>query len=74
MKKRLVIKLANSPGEILSKLASGGFMGTDEEIPLPWEDETEAEFQERINLTPLEIAVKRMMREKSTNLSQDTNS
>lgn len=61
MKKRLVIKLGNSAGEILEKLASGGFVGADEEIPLPWEDETEEEFQERINLTPLEITVKRII-------------
>ena len=73
MKKRLVIKLGNPAGEILEKLASGGFVGAEEEIPLPWEDETEEEFQERINLTPLEIAVKRIIEGRSTRLSQSTN-
>lgn len=69
IKKRLVIKLGNSSGEILDKLASGGLIGCDEEIPVPWEDETEEAFSERINLTPLEIAVKRIIQEKSRDLS-----
>ena len=69
LKKRLVIKLGNPSGEILDKLASGGFIGSEEEIPIPWEDETEEEFHERINLTPLEIAVKRIIQEKSKDLS-----
>jgi uncharacterized membrane protein len=69
LKKRLVIKLGNPSGEILDKLASGGFIGSEEEIPVPWEDETEEEFKERINLTPLEIAVKRLMEGKFGNLS-----
>jgi hypothetical protein len=60
LKKRLVIKLANSSTEILDKLASGGLISSEEEIPIPWEDESEEEFRERINLTPLEIAVKRI--------------
>jgi len=68
IKKRLVIKLGNPSGEILNKLASGGFIGCDEEIPLPWEDEGEAEFKERINLTPLEIAIKRMIEGKGVKL------
>jgi len=72
LKKRLVIKLGNPSGEILDKLASGGFIGSEEEIPLPWEYETEEEFRERINLTPLEIAVKRILGEKFRDLSQDT--
>ena len=49
LKKRLVIKLANSSSDILDKLASGGFVSSEEE------------FRERINLTPLEIAVKRIL-------------
>ncbi|MCX5999268.1 MAG: hypothetical protein NTU41_06650 [Chloroflexi bacterium] len=61
LKKRLVIKLGNPSGEILQKLASGGLISSDEEIPVPWDDETEEEFRERINLTPLEIAVKRIL-------------
>jgi uncharacterized membrane protein len=65
LKKRLVIKLANSPQEILQKLASGGFFSAAEEIPVPWEDETEEGFLERIRLTPLEIAVKRIMADAS---------
>ncbi len=69
MKKRLVIKLGNPSGQILEKLASGGFVGAEEEIPIPWEDETEEEFQERINLTPLEIAVKRIKEDKILGLS-----
>jgi len=69
MKKRLVIKLGNPSGQILEKLASGGFIGAEDEIPLPWEDETEEEFQERINLTPLEIAVKRVMEDRLLGLS-----
>ena len=69
MKKRLVIKLGNPSGQILEKLASGGFVGADEEIPLPWEDETDEEFQERINLTPLEIAVKRVIEDRLLGLS-----
>ena len=72
LKKRFVIKLGNPSGEILDKLASGGFIGSEEEIPLPWEDENEEEFRERINLTPLEIAVKRILGKKFRNLSQDT--
>jgi len=43
--KRLVIKLANPSGEILDKLTSGGLIGYDEEIPVPWENETEEEFK-----------------------------
>jgi len=54
-----VIKLGNPSSEILDKLASCGFISSEEEIPIPWEDETEEEFRERINLTPLEIAVKK---------------
>lgn len=73
LKRRFVIKLGNSSGEILDKLASGGFISSDEEIPLPWEDETEEEFRERINLTPLEIAVRKILGEKFRNLSQGTN-
>ncbi len=61
LKKRLVIKLANSPQEILQKLASGGFLSSAEEVPVPWDDETEEEFHERINLTPLEMAVKKIL-------------
>ncbi len=61
LKKRLVIKLGNPAGEVLQKLASGGFFSPEEEIPLPWEGETESEFRERINLTPLEIAVKKIL-------------
>jgi len=64
MKKRLVIKLGNPSGQILEKLASGGFVGAEEEIPIPWEDETEEEFRERINMTPLEIAVKRVIEDR----------
>jgi uncharacterized membrane protein len=67
VKKRLVIKLGNPSGEILEKLASGGLMGCDEEIPVPWEDETEEEFKERIHLTPLEIAVKQIAEGKYKN-------
>ena len=73
LKKRLVIKLGNPSGEILDKLASGGLISAQEEIPVPWEDETEEDFRERINLTPLEIAVKRILGEKSRNPSQGTN-
>jgi len=73
LKKRLVIKLGNPSGEILDKLASGGFVGSEEEIPLPWEDETEEEFRERINLTPLEMAVKRLLGERFRGPSQDNN-
>ena len=69
IKKRLVIKLGNPSGEILNKLASGGFIGCEEEIPIPWEDETEEEFRERVNLTPLEIAVKRMVEGKCRDVS-----
>ena len=69
IKKRLVIKLGNPSGEILNKLASGGFIGCEEEIPIPWEDETEEEFRERVNLTPLEIAVKRMVEGKCKDVS-----
>ncbi|MDD5094002.1 MAG: hypothetical protein PHV74_06450 [Dehalococcoidia bacterium] len=61
LKKRLVIKLGNSPTDILDKLTSVGFISSAEEIPIPWDDETEEEFRERINLTPLEIAVKRII-------------
>jgi uncharacterized membrane protein len=61
LKKRFVIKLANPPAEILQKLASAGFLSADEEIPVKWDDETQESFLERINLTPLEIAVKRIM-------------
>jgi uncharacterized membrane protein len=68
VKKRMVIKLGNSSAEILDKLASGGFIRCEEEIPIPWEDETEAEFRDRINLTPLEIAVKRILQERFQNL------
>jgi len=74
MKKRMVIKLGNPAGEILDKLASGGFIGSEEEIPVPWDDETEEEFSERINLTPLEIAVKRVLGNKFKNLTEDMNS
>jgi hypothetical protein len=70
LKRRFVIKLGNSSGEILDKLASGGFISSDEEIPLPWEDETEENFRERINLTPLEIAVRKIIGDKFRNLSQ----
>lgn len=73
LKKRFVIKLGNSSGEILDKLASGGFIGSNEEIPIPWDDETEEEFQERINLTPLEIAVKRIVGGNFRNLSLGSN-
>jgi uncharacterized membrane protein len=73
LKKRFVIKLGNPSSEILEKLASCGFISSQEEIPIPWEDETEEEFRERINLTPLEIAVKRILGENSNNLSQGTN-
>ena len=69
IKKRLVIKLGNPSGEILDKLASGGFIGCDEEIPIPWEDETEEEFKERINLTPLEIVIKRIVQGKFKDVS-----
>jgi len=51
-------------------LASGGLISSQEEIPIPWEDETEEDFRERINLTPLEIAVKRIVGEKFRNPSQ----
>ena len=61
IKKRLIIKLANSSSEILDKLASVGMITSEEEMPIPWEDESEEEFRERINLTPLEIAVKRIL-------------
>lgn len=61
VKKRLVIKLGNSPNEIADKLASGGMIKPEEEIPVPWENETEEEFKERVNLTPLEIAIKRIL-------------
>ncbi len=61
IKKRFVIKLGNPSSAILEKLTSCGFIRTEEEIPLPWEDETEEEFHERINLTPLEIATKRIL-------------
>ncbi len=71
IKKRLVIKLANPSGEILNKLASGGFMGCDEEVPIPWEDETEEEFKERLNLTPLEIAVKHMIEGRPRGVSSE---
>ena len=67
LKKRLVIKLGNPPGEVLQKLASGGFFSPEEEIPLPWEGESEAEFKERINLTPLEIAVKKILQDSERN-------
>ena len=72
LKKRFVIKLANSSGEILDKLASGGLISAAEEIPVPWEDETEEAFRERINLTPLEIAVRKIMGEQFRDLSQGT--
>ena len=72
LKKRFVIKLANSSGEILDKLASGGLISSAEEIPIPWDDETEENFRERINLTPLEIAVRKIMGEKFRDLSQGT--
>jgi uncharacterized membrane protein len=70
IKKRFVIKLGNPSSEILEKLTSCGFIRADEEIPLPWEDETEEDFRERINLTPLEIATKRILghSQKDTNL------
>jgi uncharacterized membrane protein len=61
LKRRLVIKLGNSSAEILDKLASGGFIGSNEEIPIPWDDETEEGFKERINLTPLEIAMRKLL-------------
>lgn len=61
LKRRLVIKLGNSSAEILDKLASGGFIGSHEEIPIPWDDETEEDFRERINLTPLELALRKLM-------------
>jgi uncharacterized membrane protein len=70
LKKRYVIKLGNPSGQILDKLASGGLISSQEEIPIPWEDETEEDFRERINLTPLEIAVKRIVGEKFRNPSQ----
>jgi len=73
LKRRFVIKLANSSGEILDKLASGGLISSEEEIPIPWEDETEEAFRERVNSTPLEIAVRRIMGEKFTNLYRGTN-
>ena len=69
LKKRYVIKLANSSGEILDKLASGGLISSDEEIPIPWGDETEEAFRERINSTPLEIAVRKIMGEQFRDLS-----
>jgi uncharacterized membrane protein len=70
LKRRFVIKLGNSSAEILDKLASGGFISSKEEIPIPWEDETEEGFRERINLTPLEIAIKRIIEGKFNNPSQ----
>ena len=72
LKKRFVIKLGNSSAEILDKLASAGFITSEEEIPIPWEDETEEEFRERINLTPLEVAVKRIIEGTFKNLAQGT--
>lgn len=63
VKKRYVIKLANSPNEILNKLASGGIIKPDEEIPIKWDDETDEEFNERVRLTPLEIAIKTITKE-----------
>jgi uncharacterized membrane protein len=70
LKKRFVIKLGNPSSEILEKLTSCGFIRAEEEIPVPWEDETPEEFHERINLTPLEIATKRILGHspKDTNL------
>lgn len=73
LKRRFVIKLGNSSAEILDKLASGGLISSDEEIPIPWGDETEEDFRERINSTPLEMAVRKIMGEKFRNLSQGTN-
>jgi len=69
LKKRVVIKLGNPSREIINKLASGGLIGSEEEIPVPWEDETEEHFRERINLTPLEIALKRIIGEKFRDIS-----
>ncbi len=69
LKRRLVIKLGNSSAEILDKLASGGFISSNEEIPIPWEDETEEEFSQRINLTPLELALHKIMEKGSQDAS-----
>ncbi len=72
LKRRFVIRLGNSAGEILDKLASGGLISSVEEIPLPWEDESEADFRERMNSTPLEIALKKMIGEKLRDLYKGT--
>jgi uncharacterized membrane protein len=72
LKRRLVIKLANPAGEVLQKLASGGFFSPEEEIPVPWDDESDEEFQERIRLTPLEIAVRRIIAGSHSELPDNT--
>jgi uncharacterized membrane protein len=61
LKRQFVIKLANPPSEILNKLASAGLIVTAEDIPVPWDDESTEEFQERLRRTPLEIAIKRLL-------------
>lgn len=71
LKRRLVIKLGNSSAEILDKLASGGFIGSNEEIPVPWDYETEEDFKERINLTPLELALRRLTEKGSVDAPED---
>lgn len=63
LKRQFVIKLANSPGEILNRLASAGLMGASEDIPVPWDDENVEEFRERLRYTPLELTMKKILAE-----------
>lgn len=58
--KRFVIKLANSPKEIMNKLLFFGKVKPEELKPVPWDGESQEELKERINSTPLEMEMRRI--------------
>lgn len=60
--RHFVIKLANSPKEILNKLLFFGKVKPEKLIPVPWDGETAEEFKERLNSSPLQIELRRIFR------------